>query len=46
MLPRSFSRMRRALFFVTLSAIVPVRDWIVVAMMSLTALFANAMMGS
>ena len=46
MLPRCFRRAKRALLEVTLSAIWPVRDWMVVAMMSLIALFGNAMIDS
>ena len=42
-LPRWLRRDRRALFLVTLSAILPVRLWIVVAMMSVIALLAKAM---
>src|SRR6185436_20914475 len=40
-LPRPFSLVRIALFFVTLSATIPVRDWIVVATTSEMALLAN-----
>ena len=44
--PRCFSRARSALLLVTLSAMTPERFWIVVAMTSLIAELAKAMLDS